>query len=69
MINFNLLKAVVQQIKEDAKDGDYTAIEDLLKDIPKKRLTGFLTEDRKSLVNKKSTTNRSFNNEITSYKI
>ena len=69
MINFNLLKAVVQQIKEDAKDGDYTAIEELLKDIPKKRLTGFLTEDRKSLVNKKSTTNRSFNNEITSYKI
>jgi hypothetical protein len=69
MINFDLLKAVVQQIKEDAKDGDYTAIEDLLKDIPKKRLTGFLTEDRKSLVNKKSTTNRSFNNEITSYKI
>lgn len=69
MINFDLLKAVVQQIKEDAKDGDYTAIEDLLKDIPKKRLAGFLTEDRKSLVNKKSTTNRSFNNEITSYKI
>ena len=63
MINFNLLKAVVQQIKEDAKDGDYTAIEDLLKDIPKKRLTGFLTEDRKSLVNKKSTTNRSFKND------
>jgi len=42
MIDFDLLKAVVQQIREDANDGDYTAIEDLLKGIPKKRLIGFL---------------------------
>ena len=42
MIDFDLLKAVVKQIQEDAEDGDYTAIEDLLKDIPKKRLVGFL---------------------------
>ena len=42
MIDFDLLKAVVKQIQEDADDGDYTAIEDLLKDIPKKRLVGFL---------------------------
>jgi len=42
MIDFKLLKAVVKQIQEDADDGDYTAIEDLLKDIPKKRLVGFL---------------------------
>lgn len=44
MIEFNLLKAVVKQIQEDAEHGDYTAIEDLLKDIPKKRLVGFLKE-------------------------
>ena len=42
MIEFNLLKAVVKQIQEDAEHGDYTAIEDLLKDIPEKRLVGFL---------------------------
>ena len=41
-MDIELLKAVVKQIKEDAEDGDYTAIEDLLKDIPKKRLIGFL---------------------------
>ena len=44
MIDFDLLKAVVKQIQEDAGHGDYTAIEDLLKDIPKKRLVGFLKE-------------------------
>ena len=44
MIELELLKAVVQQIQEDAENEDYTAIEDLLKDIPKKRLVGFLTE-------------------------
>jgi len=41
-MDIKLLKAVVEQIKEDAEDGDYTAIEDLLKDIPEKRLVGFL---------------------------
>jgi len=44
LIDFDLLKAVVKQIQEDAEDGDYTAIEDLLKDIPKERLVGFLQE-------------------------
>tara|TARA_R100000030_G_scaffold86728_2_gene70218 strand:- start:583 stop:720 length:138 start_codon:yes stop_codon:yes gene_type:complete len=44
MIDFDLLKKVVDQIKEDANSGDYTAIEDLLKDIPKEKLKGFLTE-------------------------
>ena len=43
-MDFDLLKAVVKQIREDENYGDYTAIEDLLKDIPKKRLIGFLTE-------------------------
>tara|TARA_Y100000593_G_scaffold57242_1_gene106550 strand:+ start:221 stop:358 length:138 start_codon:yes stop_codon:yes gene_type:complete len=45
MIDFDLLKKVVEQIKDDASNGDYTAIEDLLKDIPKKRLIGFLKEE------------------------
>jgi len=44
-IKFDLLKAVVQQIREDANNEDYTAIEELLKDIPKKRVVGFLTEN------------------------
>ena len=45
MIDFKLLKAVVSQICKDANDGDYTAIEDLFKDLPKKRLIGFLNEE------------------------
>tara|TARA_R100001129_G_scaffold158222_1_gene121834 strand:+ start:64 stop:204 length:141 start_codon:yes stop_codon:yes gene_type:complete len=45
MIDFELLKKVVEQIKEDADAKDYTAIEDLLKDIPTKKLKGFLTND------------------------
>jgi|TARA_R100000742_G_C4160336_1_gene2179 hypothetical protein len=45
MIDFDLLKKVVEQIKDDASNGDYTAIEDLLKAIPKKRLIGFLKEE------------------------
>ena len=32
-MNFELLKAIVRQIEEDASLGDYTAIEELLKDI------------------------------------
>ena len=44
MINSKLLKKVVAQIIEDAESKDYTAIEDLLKDIPIKKLKGFLEE-------------------------
>jgi len=44
MIDFDLLKKVVDQIREDADSGDYTAIEYLLKEIPKEKLQGFLTE-------------------------
>lgn len=44
MIDFKLLKEVVEQIKDDASIEDYSAIEDLLKDIPKERLIGFLKE-------------------------
>mgnify|MGYP003148976696 CR=1 FL=1 len=44
MINFKLLKEVVEQIIKDAESKDYTAIEDLLKDIPTEKLKGFLEE-------------------------
>jgi len=43
-IEFDLLKKVVDQIKEDADFGDYMAIEELLKDIPEEKLQGFLSE-------------------------
>ena len=43
-IEFDLLKKVVDQIKEDADFGDYTTIEELLKDIPEEKLQGFLPE-------------------------
>ena len=45
-IDFALLKAVVKQIQEDVSLGDYTAIEDLLKNIPIEKLKGFLTEEK-----------------------
>jgi len=45
MIDFELLKKVVEQIKQDADAKDYTAIEDLLKDIPTERLKGFISEE------------------------
>ena len=39
-----LLMKVVKQMQDDAAMGDYTAIDDLLKDIPQDRLEGFLSE-------------------------
>ena len=44
-IDLQLLKNVVEQIKVDADNGDYIAIEDLLSDIPIEKLKGFLTEE------------------------
>ena len=43
--NSALLKKVVQQIKADEAMEDYTAIEELLSDVPKEKLLGFLKED------------------------
>jgi len=45
MIDFELLKKVVEQIKKDADIKDYTAIEELLKDVSTERLKGFLAEE------------------------
>ena len=40
-IDLQLLKDVVEQIKVDADNGDYIAIEELLSDIPIEKLKGF----------------------------
>jgi len=45
-IDLQLLKDVVEQIKVDADNGDYIAIEELLSDIPIEKLKGFLTEEK-----------------------
>lgn len=43
--NLELLKAVAKQFQEDVDMEDYTAIDDLLKDIPEARLRGYLSQD------------------------
>ena len=43
-IDLQLLKDVVEQIKVDADNGDYIAIEELLSDIPTEKLINFLEE-------------------------
>ena len=48
-MNFELLKLVVEQIEKDASYGDYTAIEELLTDIPTEKLKGFLSEDEEEI--------------------
>ena len=45
-IDLQLLKDVVEQIKVDADNGDYIAIEEILSDIPIEKLKGFLTEEK-----------------------
>jgi len=44
-LDLDLLKKVVQQIKADETMEDYTAIEELLSDVSKEKLLGFLKED------------------------
>ena len=48
-INLDLLKVVVEQIEKDASYGDYTAIEELLTDIPTEKLKCFLSEDEEKI--------------------
>ena len=48
-MNFKLLKLVVEQIEKDASHGDYTAIKELLTDIPIEKLKGFLSEDEEEI--------------------
>ena len=44
-IDFDLIKAITKQIIKDVNYGDYTAIEELLKDIPIEKLKGFLADE------------------------
>ena len=39
-----LMDQVIMQIKQDCDTGDYTAIEELINDIPEDKLRGFLSE-------------------------
>ena len=48
-MNFELLKVVVEQIEKDASHGDYTAIEELLTNMPTEKLKGFLSEDEEKI--------------------
>ena len=47
-IDLQLLKKIVEQIKVDANNGDFMAIEELLSDIPIQKLKGFLTEGKQN---------------------
>jgi len=40
----NLVNTVIEKIKEDIKDGDLTAIDELLRFVPKENLIGYLPE-------------------------
>ena len=42
--DINLLQAVAKQIADDVADGDYTAIDDLFKNVSEAELKGFLSE-------------------------
>jgi hypothetical protein len=42
--DINLLKAVAKQMAEDAQNNDYTAIDDLLKNVSTEEIQGFLSE-------------------------
>jgi len=44
-----LLMKVAKQMQDDAAIGDYTAIDDLLKDIPRDQLEGFLSDVEESV--------------------
>ena len=47
-MDFSLIKKIVDQIKEDELNGDFTAIEELLAEVPKKKLLHFLGEEKQS---------------------
>jgi len=42
--DINLLKAVARQMADDARNNDYTAIDDLLKNVSESELKGFLSQ-------------------------
>tara|TARA_B110001454_G_scaffold196888_1_gene200043 strand:+ start:781 stop:1467 length:687 start_codon:yes stop_codon:yes gene_type:complete len=53
--SLDLLKKVVAQIDKDARQGDYTAIDELLENIPEEQLEGFLSDNLYPYVESKVT--------------
>ena len=45
-LDLDLIKLIVQQVKDDEENGDYTAIDSLLREIDIKRLYGFLSDSK-----------------------
>ena len=45
-LNESLIDAVLEQIRKDVRDGDLTAIEELIMRLPHHRLVGYLPEDQ-----------------------
>ena len=45
-LNESLIDAVLEQIRKDVRDGDLTAIEELIIGLPHHRLVGYLPEDQ-----------------------
>ena len=43
-VDQKLIDQVIMQIKDDCDMGDYTAIEELIQDIPERNLRGFLSD-------------------------
>ena len=43
-VDQELIDQVIMQIKDDCDMGDYTAIEELIQDIPERNLRGFLSD-------------------------
>jgi hypothetical protein len=44
MLRDTLMDLVILQIKQDVKNEDYTAIEELLKNVSDEQLSGFISE-------------------------
>ena len=44
MLRDTLMDLVIEQIKQDVKNEDYTAIEELLKNVSDEQLSGFISE-------------------------
>ena len=45
MNRHEITEMVLEQIARDVRNGDFTAIEELLKDVPLKNLKGYLPEE------------------------
>ena len=45
-LDLDLIKLIVQQVKDDEENEDYTAIDSLLREIDIKRLYGFLSDGK-----------------------